>query len=246
MMDYLHIIVPAAGSGSRLGAPVAKQFLEIAGKPLLWHTLSRLYDWADTYGHPLRVMLALPEGAHKLNLDKRFNQFPHILTSTQGGQTRADSVFNALMAMVDEMPSLFEMDWVLVHDAARPMVAIEDLERLYQTVKTDAVGGLLAEKVTATVKKAKIMQQAAYVEKTVPRDDLWLAQTPQMFRAKWLLQALRTSARVQFSDEASAVEALGQRVRLVQSQAANIKITTAQDLQLYTAYLKTDYFHPSQ
>jgi 2-C-methyl-D-erythritol 4-phosphate cytidylyltransferase len=152
-----------------------------------------------------------------------------------GGATRRDSVLNGLVAAMDAVDA---DDWVLVHDAARPCLPQSDLERLIDEVSSDPVGGLLALPVAETVKRAA--KDEAGVERvaaTEDRSQLWLAQTPQMFRAGLLIEALR-AAGSSVTDEASAVEKLGLRPRLVTGSRRNLKVTYAGDVAVAEAFLE--------
>jgi 2-C-methyl-D-erythritol 4-phosphate cytidylyltransferase len=152
-----------------------------------------------------------------------------------GGQTRRESVYNALVAARDAWDA---DDWVLVHDAARPCLASQDLEALLAECKTDAIGGLLALPVADTVKKAaKDESGTQRVLSTEDRSQLWLAQTPQMFRAGLLVQALQR-ARGAVTDEASAVEQMGLKPKLVAGSRENIKVTWPEDLALAESILR--------
>jgi 2-C-methyl-D-erythritol 4-phosphate cytidylyltransferase len=139
-----------------------------------------------------------------------------------GGQTRAESVLNGLLAS-----ELEPEDWVLVHDAARPCLSAQQLAGLLAELRDDEVGGLLAVPVADTLKRADAKQRVAHTES---REGLWQAQTPQMFRTGLLVQALETARNV--TDEASAVEALGLLPKLVSSDSSNFKVTYPQDMQL--------------
>ena len=151
-----------------------------------------------------------------------------------GGETRRDSVFNGLVAA---MAALQADDWVLVHDAARPCLPAADLERLISECAQDEIGGILAYPVADTVKKAaKDEAGAMRIAGTEDRSQLWLAQTPQMFRAGLLGQALR-QARNAVTDEASAVEQLGLRPRLVAGSRDNLKVTYPEDMAIAQAIL---------
>ena len=141
-----------------------------------------------------------------------------------GGATRRDSVLNGLIAAAAEVDP---DDWVLVHDAARPCLALQDLRRLIEAVLPDEAGGILAVRAADTLKRG---DEQGRIVATEPRGGLWHAQTPQMFRHGVLLGALRAGAQV--SDEAAAVEALGIRPRLVEGSHCNLKVTYAADLEL--------------
>lgn len=219
-------IVPAAGVGKRLQAAVPgappKQYLAIGGRAVLAHTLERL----DSIGGLAAIVVAL--GAH----DTWFSQLDLALRTpletVQGGAERADSVMNALRAIEDRaQPD----DWVLVHDAVRPCVGAGDIERLRRELAADVVGGLLAVPVRETLKKGTAGNRVAC---TVPREQYWLAATPQMFRYGVLSQALAQAIadQVVITDEAHAVERAGHPVRLVPGRADNIKITHPEDLVL--------------
>jgi 2-C-methyl-D-erythritol 4-phosphate cytidylyltransferase len=152
-----------------------------------------------------------------------------------GGQSRRESVYNGLVASRDEWDAA---DWMLVHDAARPCLASHDLEALLAECKSDEVGGLLALPVADTVKRAaKDESGTQRVLSTEDRSQLWLAQTPQMFRAGLLVHALQR-ARGAVTDEASAVEQMGLKPRLVAGSRENIKVTWPEDLALAASVLE--------
>jgi 2-C-methyl-D-erythritol 4-phosphate cytidylyltransferase len=147
-----------------------------------------------------------------------------------GGQSRRESVYNGLVASRDEWDA---DDWVLVHDAARPCLPPRDLEALLAECEGDEIGGILALPVAETVKKASQNRIAA----TEDRASLWLAQTPQMFRAGLLLLALQR-ARGAVTDEASAVEQMGLKPKLVAGSRENIKVTWPEDLAIADSILR--------
>jgi 2-C-methyl-D-erythritol 4-phosphate cytidylyltransferase len=220
-------VVPAAGSGSRLGHETPKQYLMLQGRPLIEHAVSRLARSPRIE----RVLVVLAPG------DTRFREFDWQVYSDKlvplycGGPTRAASVFNGLLAASDMAD---EGDWMLVHDAARPCLARADIERLMDQVGDDPTGGLLAVPVADTLKRA---DGAGRVAATEPREGLWQAQTPQMFRYELLLRALRAADPAAVTDEACAIEALGLKPRLVQGSLRNIKVTYPQDLALAASIL---------
>ncbi|PIE45257.1 MAG: 2-C-methyl-D-erythritol 4-phosphate cytidylyltransferase [Gammaproteobacteria bacterium] len=220
------VIIPAAGFGTRMGKTVAKQFIEVGGKTILAHTVDKIQAWAATYSHQIAVMVALSEGA----------VLPDEITGVHtcvGGKTRADSVANALQAIGE----LGNFTWAMVHDAARPLVSVDDIETLYQKLKDDAVGGILAKKVAATVKRAEGWR----ITKTIARDNLWLAQTPQLFRFDLLQQSL-SGQRTHLTDEASGIEAMGLQPKIISGGRENLKITTPEDL----AYFEQLYLQSQQ
>ncbi|ATP27941.1 2-C-methyl-D-erythritol 4-phosphate cytidylyltransferase [Chromobacterium violaceum] len=222
-MARMIALVPAAGSGSRFGAPSPKQYLQLNGKPLMWHTLATLAAVPDV--DEVAVVIS-PQ-------DEWFDDFawdlPKLSVHRVGGASRAQSVASGLAAL-----ACADDDWVLVHDAARCCLSVAAVERLIAALSGHAVGGLLALPVPDTVKRADI---DGHVAATVPRNGLWLAQTPQMFRAGLLARALSSAAAEDITDEASAVERLGVKPLLVEGDAQNFKITYPRDLALARAIL---------
>ncbi len=225
------VIIPAAGFGKRMGGDVAKQFLSVAGKTILAHTVDKIQTWAKHYQHNIIIMIALSDG---VDLPSDIANTDNIITCI-GGKERADSVANALSVLADTFTDN-PPQWAMVHDAARPLVDIDDIEKLYQALKDDDIGGILAEKITATVKKAHHTSTGNIITDTVPRDDLWLAQTPQLFRFDLLKKSLQ-GERQYLTDEASGIEAMGLSVKIIEGNRNNIKITTPDDLTFFTAQL---------
>ncbi|HMM47628.1 MAG TPA: 2-C-methyl-D-erythritol 4-phosphate cytidylyltransferase [Thiobacillaceae bacterium] len=220
-MSRFHALIPAAGSGSRMGGAIPKQYLELGDAPVIAHTLDALAR------EPRIDRLVVVLSAEDAWWD-RYDWSPwasRLQVLRCGGATRADTVRNALDAM---SAWCAPDDWVLVHDAARPCLPREALCRLVDIAARDLVGGLLAVPVADTLKRA---DADARVEATVPRAGLWQAQTPQMFRHATLLDALR-NARGDTTDEASAIEQQGLRPCLVACDARNLKVTYPQDLRL--------------
>ena len=215
-------VVPAAGTGSRMGAATPKQYLALAGQAVLQRSIDALLAFESMSA----VVVALADG------DPFWDALPAArdarVITTLGGAERGDSVLAGLDSLAGRAQA---DDWVLVHDAARPCLASEDLQRLVETVCEDPVGGLLAIPVVETVKRSDAGQRVA---ETVPRGDLWLAQTPQMFRYGLLRAALAgaVAQSVTVTDEASALEWAGHRPCLVPGRASNIKITLPGDLRL--------------
>jgi len=219
-MPRYFAIVPAAGNGSRFAAGVPKQYLDLLGRPLIFHGLAVLAACPEI--ERVWVVLA-PDDTEWDRYD--WSELGHKLETLRcGGETRADSVRNGLraaaMAAADD-------DWVLVHDAARPCLSAAMLDALLGELAADPVGGILAVPVADTLKRADAEQRVAATE---PRDGLWQAQTPQMFRHRMLAEALARAPQV--TDEAAAVEALGLSPRLVAADASNLKVTYPLDLQL--------------
>lgn len=222
-------LVPAAGAGLRMGQAIPKQYLPIAGQPLIRHALQALSQCS--FLAAIHVLLA-PEDTFWDGFDwSSFGQRLRILRC--GGATRAETVARGLQALRD---TLEESDWVLVHDAARPCLQPDWVERLVRELEDDAVGGLLAIPVSDTLKRADAQGRVLATES---REGLWHAQTPQMFRYGLLSRALALSAASDVTDESRAVEMLGLKPRLVPGEAANLKVTFPQDLLLAERILST-------
>jgi 2-C-methyl-D-erythritol 4-phosphate cytidylyltransferase len=217
-------LVPAAGGGARMGGDCPKQYLPLAGQPLIRHTLNALAG--VTLVERVFVVLA-PDDARWDSFDWH-DLGPRLTVLRCGGATRAESVTQGLHAMRDLVK---DDDWILVHDAARVCLTPAHVVKLIAEVGDDPVGGLLAVPVADTLKRAsKPTADSVCVAATVPRDDLWQAQTPQMFRYRLLVEALESAPAV--TDEASAIEALGLHPRLVAADATNLKVTYPLDLHL--------------
>ncbi len=218
--------MPAAGSGQRFGGDLPKQYQLLAGRAIIEWALAPFL--ADARCAGLCVALAAD--------DARFAQLPATsdprLRTVHGGAQRADSVAAALAGC-----GAGAEDWVLVHDAARPCLASEELERLLAAASQGGEGALLALPLADTLKRSG---EDDRVQRTEPRERLWRALTPQMFRAGRLLEALelaRAAGQVP-TDEAQAVEAMGGAPLLVAGSALNIKVTTPADLALAEAILR--------
>ena len=228
MMLTFTVVVPAAGIGSRMGASCPKQYLPLAGKFLIEHTLERLL------AHPRieRVVVALAAD------DNFFPTLPVAshprLMTTTGGRERADSVLNGL--------SLVESEWVLVHDAARPCITHQDIDRLIHAGLAGD-GAILGSRVRDTMKRS---DAAGFIQKTVDRDQLWHALTPQFFRTALLHAAIQEgqSQGLPITDEASAMELAGWRPLMVEGRADNIKVTRPEDLALAALFLSQQETNP--
>lgn len=206
-----------------MGSDLPKQYLQLLGKPLIHHTLSVFSQ------HPaierIFVVLSL-EDTHWTACDSE-----KITVLRCGGETRAETVLNGLNAMAG---SVDERDWVLVHDAARPCLSRELLDRLLDELEHDPVGGLLAVPVADTLKRA---DKDRRVDHTEPREGLWRAQTPQMFPHGLLHQALQAMGTAVPTDEAQAVEFLGYAPKLVLGDGHNLKVTYPEDLAMASLIL---------
>ena len=226
-MPKTFALVLAAGQGTRIGDAVPKQYIPIAGKPMMFHCIETL----ATVPRVERVFVVLaPMDRHWGSHD--WSAFPEkVEASFCGGARRAESVLNTLKFHEQRIA---KDDWVLVHDAARPCIEKELVEQFLDEIGDDAVGGLLAIPLADTLKSA---DENLRVAATIPRLALWRAQTPQMFRYDMLRRGLEKKPAA--TDEAEAIESLGYYApRLVQGEDTNIKVTFAEDLQIAEMILK--------
>jgi 2-C-methyl-D-erythritol 4-phosphate cytidylyltransferase len=226
-MCRMWIVVPAAGTASRFGGAQPKQYGDLGGAPMILRTLDRLATLAAS---AIVVAIAPDDTEFERVVPKR----PGVEALRCGGETRAATVRNALTALAGRCG---DRDWILVHDAARPCVPRDALQRLVDTIGDDPVGGLLALPLADTLKRADAATAAPRVLRTEDRSSLWLAQTPQMFRYRILMDALALDGGRGATDEAQAVEALAATgacamPRLVQGSPANLKVTWPDDLAL--------------
>lgn len=226
-MSSIWAVVPAAGTGRRMAAEVPKQYLTVAGLPILEHTLRALLACSDIRG---LVVVLDPSDRRADTLESLSD--PRV-SRAPGGAERADSVLSGLNTLKAEAGW---DDWVLVHDAARPCLPTIDLKRLIAHVQQDGIGAILAQPSVDTLKR---VNRKGRVAKTVDRTKLWRAQTPQMFRLRDLHHALdaAVSAGVGITDEAHAMELQGHTVQIVEGPACNIKVTVPEDLALATLFL---------
>lgn len=224
MTASLIALVPAAGVGARAGGDRPKQYRLLKGQPMLRLAVQALL--ADARIAQVRVAVSEGDGW----VEDALRGLPRTVWRACGGPTRADTVARALADS-----GAADSDWVLVHDAARPGLPAQALARLIDACVQDPVGGLLALPVSDTVKQS----QGETVARTVDREDLWLAQTPQMFRAGMLRDALQTALAggAAMTDEASAMEAAGRMPRLVRGHARNFKVTWPDDFDLMEKWL---------
>lgn len=213
-------LVPAAGTGTRMGGDQPKQYQLLAGRPMIRHALEALCASPRIQ----RVFVVLAERDETWECFDWTELGARLSVLRCGGVTRADSVLNGLLAI---SAVLKPDEWVLVHDAARPCLSQAQLDALIEQVGEDETGGILAVPVADTLKRSG---PDGRIEATVPREHLWQAQTPQMFRYGLLREALSHSRFV--TDEAGAVEALGRRPLLVAADASNLKVTWPSDLAL--------------
>ena len=217
-------LIPAAGVGARMGAGSPKQDLKIGGKPMLRHTLDAFLS-SELVAHTFIVVS--PDDPY---IDAVAPN--HGVTVLRcGGASRMESVRNGLAVLAN---TLSGSDWVLVHDAARPGLTAELIEKLITGTGDHPAGGLLALPVVDTVKRCIDGEASG----TVPRNGLWLAQTPQMFRYQLLREALSAAKDPDsITDDASAVEALGLSPKLVEGHPRNLKVTLPDDIRIAEMYL---------
>ena len=220
-------LVPCAGSGSRAGAALAKQFVAVDGVPVLAHTLAAL----AAVERLVLVLVALAPGDEEFGRRVTLPSRGHFVAVRCGGATRAVTVASGL-AELGRLGARAH-DWVLVHDGARCLVRATWIDALIDACRDDAVGGLLAVPVSDTLKREAHGRVAA----TLPRAGVWQAQTPQMFRLGVLTDALRR-AGADATDEASAIEAIGLAPRLVLGSVENLKVTHMADFALAEALLQ--------
>lgn len=251
-------VMPAGGTGSRLGATLPKQYLELAGEPMIARAARALL--AAPWIEQLVVVVA----ADDARAAGALAGLPRTTVLGEGGATRRDTVLAGLRWLAGAREASPD-DWVLVHDAARPGLDRPSLERLRESLAADPVGGLLALPVSDTVKRGAphdparpgdarqggqagqgghAEASAARVAQTVPREALWLAQTPQMFRLGRLLGALERFPDV--TDESAAIELTGLAPKLVTGSRANFKVTTAEDLDLMRRLLAAESVPPGE
>ena len=220
-------VVPAAGVGKRMNADRPKQYLELAGKTVIEHTLLRLLS-AEVF---TAVAVAISEeDPYWPDLDVSAHK--KIITAA-GGKERADSVLSALKAI---RTVASDDDWVLVHDAARPCITTIDIHHLIDSLKTDEIGGILALSSHDTLKS---VQGDNIIIGTLDRSHIWRALTPQMFRYGLLKNALEAAeGNAVITDEASALELQGMQPKIVEGRPDNIKITRPEDLALAQFYME--------
>jgi len=222
MNGAVYAVVPAAGAGKRMGSLVPKQYLQLAGRTVLEHTLWRLA------GHPLIQQVVVAISAGDEYFEELRSRLPNKVSTAPGGAERCHSVLSALHVLSAHAAA---DAWVMVHDAARPCVRVADLDRMLETLSAHAVGGILAAPVRDTLKRC---DAAGAIVATVDRTQLWHALTPQMFRLGTLIRAIETalSEGVIVTDEAQAIERIGLTPRVVAGSADNLKITHPEDLSL--------------
>ncbi|VAW80825.1 2-C-methyl-D-erythritol 4-phosphate cytidylyltransferase [hydrothermal vent metagenome] len=221
-------VVPAAGNGRRMGATVPKQVMGLGKQTVLEHSLDALWGIPDLAG----LVLVSQDDPDIDAIVARYSE--RRLIRAAGGEERCHSVLNGLQALAGIAA---DEDWVLVHDAARPCVRLADLIKLIENLSTHPVGGVLGIPAHDTMKRT---DADGAVQTTVPRENLWHAQTPQMFRLGRLREVLEAALNdgYKVTDEASAMEHAGEQPLMVEGHADNLKITRPEDLPLAELYLR--------
>ncbi len=226
--ERVHALIPAAGHGKRFGGTVLKQYLPVCGKAVLAHSI-RAFQF-----HPLISGITVILADDDQWFDSSVGSLSAAVETVIGGETRAQSVRNGLQFITDKYPAT---EWVLIHDAARPCLSQEVLDRLLQQGMQSADGAILAMPISDTLKRAGDNRE---IVATLDRRALWAAQTPQLFRLDLLSDAIDAAQRDDrvLTDEASAMEYAGAQPKLVMGSAENIKITHPGDLVIAEALLQ--------
>ena len=220
MASRIFALVPAAGQGTRMGDALPKQYVALAGRPMMFHSVETL---ASVQRIVSVIVILSPLDRHWGEHD--WSAFPEKIEAMfAGGPRRSATVLNALKLLEGRAT---KDDWIMVHDAARPCISKALVEQFLDELESDPIGGLLAIPLADTLKGADENQRVA---KTVPRTKLWRAQTPQMFRYGLLKRAIEKVPDA--TDESQAIEAVGFAPRLVQGENTNFKVTFAEDLPL--------------
>lgn len=230
------VVIPAAGIGQRMQSELPKQYLKIKNKTLIEHTLDCFLEHDQVAG--IIVVLG-PDDRYWQTLNIKTDIKP--IFTVEGGLSRSDSVMQGLQYL-DEVQSISTDSWIMVHDAARPCLSRADLDALLAIRDKGCIGGLLASPVRDTMKRATIgkeVSELVTVSHTEPRDNLWHALTPQMFRLGNLQNALKQCQKQGFeiTDECSAIEFMGEKPIIIESKHNNIKVTQPSDIALATILL---------
>lgn len=225
-MENIGIIIPAAGQGQRMGKKINKQFLNLLGKPILYHTIKSFVDWGKAA--EIVVVLNTEEFDHFNDKIKRFfsNMDTRIITA-DGGKSRKESVYNGIKSLKKDV------EYVMIHDGARPLITVDLIESTYQAVKKfEAVS--CGVKVKDTIK----IVDESFSRKTLNRDSLRAIQTPQAFKTDLIISAHENFSKDAALDDASLVEELGKKVYIISGDYNNLKITSAEDLKPAEMILK--------
>lgn len=226
--EKVHALIPAAGTGTRYGGAVLKQYLPICGRSVLAHSIS-LFQF-----HPSITGITVVLAENDQWFESAVGTLSATVETVTGGSTRSHSVRNGLRSIVENHP---DVEWALVHDAARPCLSRRKLDSLLEKGLRSPDGAIMAMPVSDTLKRSG---GAHDITGTVDRRGLWAAQTPQLFRVGALAEAIDAAHRqgVELTDEASAMEFIGASPKLVMGSVANIKITHSSDLAIAEALMK--------
>lgn len=225
-MQKIHLIIPAAGESSRMGSPTPKQFSSFHGKTIL--------EFVESIFSNLSLISSITVALNKNqkfieNLGCQFSKKTTLIDC--GGSTRAETVLNALEIIEKNVD---KQDWIMVHDAARLGINESLINNFIRELENDKVGGILAIPALDTVKRVNNEQQIVRTEK---RDEIWLAQTPQMFRFDLLKKALKSFKGIP-TDESEAIEAMGLSPKIIKGNLTNFKITYPEDLNRVERLIK--------
>lgn len=222
------VVIPAAGSGRRIGGDLPKQYLPLAGRPVIEHVLGRFSAHPAVRG----IVVAVADDDERAA--RLIHDGPPPVVTVLGGAERRDSVLNGLHRLMNMAQ---HDDWVLVHDAARPCLRSSDIDLLIGTLRDHPVGGLLGVRIADTLKRVDSLDE---VVSTISRSDVWRALTPQMFRLGELTMAIERAIRdrIPVTDESGAIELTARLPRIIAGSPDNIKITRPEDLALAELYLR--------
>jgi 2-C-methyl-D-erythritol 4-phosphate cytidylyltransferase len=215
-----YVIIPASGSGVRYGSKLPKQFIRIDGKEIIAYTLQKFNSLKSVDSI---VIATQKKYINKLRKLVRENKFYKVCNIVEGGKTRHDSVLNGLKALRPD-----KNDFIIVHDAVRPFITVKKIRELMKEVKdcNAVIPGLRINDTTKKVSRNNI------ILKTIPRENLWIVQTPQLFRYDILKKAFKKADENKFkgTDESSIVEYAGYKVKIIEGEKTNVKITTKEDI----------------
>ena len=218
----IYLIVPASGYGNRFGGKIPKQFVKLRGKEVIYHTLKKFNSCQRINSIVISVQEIYFE--KMLSIIKKYN-FKKICAIVKGGHYRQDSVYNALRIL-----NCRKKDYIMIHDAVRPFISREKINEMieYSSRYNAVITGL---KVNDTIKS---IDNNSFVRRTLERENIWRIQTPQMFRADVLLNSFDNAFRNNIigTDEAYLVESAGYKVKVIEGEVYNIKITTKKDIEI--------------
>lgn len=225
-MAEIGVLIAAAGKGSRMGTEINKQFLTLLGKPVLYHTIKKFLDWQQDF--ELNVVLHPDEIQYfKNEIEPLFLNYQLKFNLVPGGESRKESVYNGLQNFS------VEVNYVIIHDGARPMLKTDLIEKCYQSVKKYGAVSC-GVKVKDTIK----IVEKSFAKKTLARDSLRAIQTPQAFNLDLVKKAHQNYQQNKAVDDAFLVEKLGENVFIIDGDYNNFKITTSEDLRPAEMILK--------